>query len=300
MNLELRQLRYFVTVAEELHFGRAALRLHMTQPPLSQAIAAFEDGLGAPLFVRNRRTVELTPAGHALLPEARRLLLEAAALPALVRRAALGETGRLALAFVTSADYSVLPPFLRRYGEHYPGVHLRLQEATSDVQIEELLAGRIDAGLLIPPLPDKAQAELDYMKVLEEPLVLCAPDGLLARAGAGADARVRLQDLPHLPLIIFPREVSPGLHDAILSCFHAAGLAPAIGQEAIQMQTIVSLVSAGMGLALVPQSVCNLMRPGVEYRALADPTPLVETGIAWRRDNPSPVLQGFLELLRIT
>jgi DNA-binding transcriptional LysR family regulator len=298
MNLELRQLRYFVTVAEELHFGRAATRLHMTQPPLSQAIAAFEDGLGAPLFVRNRRTVELTPAGHALLPEARRLLLEASALPALVRRAAAGETGRLALAFVTSADYSVLPPFLRRYSERYPGVHLRLQEATSDVQIEELLAGRIDAGLLIPPLPDKAQAELDYMKVLDEPLVLCAPDGVLARADA--DASVRLQDLPHLPLIIFPREVSPGLHDAILSCFHAAGLAPAIGQQAIQMQTIVSLVSAGMGLALVPQSVCNLMRPGVEYRALAGPTPSVETGIAWRRDNPSPVLQGFLELLRTT
>ncbi|WP_036169724.1 LysR family transcriptional regulator [Massilia sp. 9096] len=300
MNLELRQLRYFVTVAEELHFGRAAARLHMTQPPLSQAIAAFEEGLGTPLFMRNRRMVELTPAGHALLPEARRLLLEASALPALARRAALGETGRLALAFVTSADYSVLPPFLRRYSERYPGVHLRLQEATSDVQIEELLAGRIDAGLLIPPLPDKAQAELDYMKVLEEPLVLCAPGGLLARAGAGTDAPVRLQDLPHLPLIIFPREVSPGLHDAILSCFHAAGLAPAIGQQAIQMQTIVSLVSAGMGLALVPQSVCNLMRPGVEYRALAGPTPLVETGIAWRRDNPSPVLEGFLELLRTT
>jgi DNA-binding transcriptional LysR family regulator len=300
MNLELRQLRYFVTVAEELHFGRAAVRLHMTQPPLSQAIALFEEGLGAPLFLRNRRTVELTPAGHALLPEARRLLLDAATLPDLVRRAALGESGRLALGFVTSADYSVLPPFLRRYSERYPGVHLRLQEATSDVQVEELLAGRLDAGLLIPPLPDKAQAELDYMKVLDEPLVLCAPAGLAARAGMGAHDPVPLHALPHLPLIIFPRESSPALHDAILSCFRAAGLAPAIGQLAIQMQTIVSLVSAGMGLALVPQSVCNLMRPGVEYRALADPTPLVETGIAWRRDNPSPMLKGFLELLRTT
>jgi DNA-binding transcriptional LysR family regulator len=298
MNLELRQLRYFVTVAEELHFGRAALRLHMTQPPLSQAIAAFEDGLGTALFVRNRRMVELTPAGHALLPEARRLLLEASALPDLARRAAAGETGRLALGFVTSADYSVLPPFLRRYSERYPGVHLRLQEATSDVQVDALLSGRLDAGLLIPPLPDKALAELDYMKVLEEPLVLCAPSGLATRAGADADAPARLQDLPHLPLIIFPRESSPALHDAILSCFRAAGLAPAIGQLAIQMQTIVSLVSSGMGLALVPQSVGNLMRPGVEYRALADPTPSVETGIAWRRDNPSPVLKGFLELLR--
>jgi len=293
MNIETRQLRYFVTVAEELHFGRAAARLHMTQPPLSQAIAALEDGLGTALFLRNRRTVALTPAGSALLPEARRILSEAALLPDLARRAAGGETGRLALAFITSADYSVLPPFLRRYSERYPGVQLSLQEATSDVQIDELLRGRIDAGLLIPPLPERARAALDYMKVLDEPLILCAPAGLLRKKGP-----VALRNLPPLPLIIFPREISPALHDAILSCFRAAGITPAIGQQAIQMQTIVSLVSAGMGLALVPQSVSNLMRPGVEYRALADPTPLVETGIAWRRDNPSPVLKGFLELLR--
>lgn len=293
MNIEMRQLRYFVTVAEELHFGRAAARLHMTQPPLSQAIAALEDGLGTALFLRNRRTVALTPAGSALLPEARRILSEAALLPELARRAASGEAGRLALAFITSADYSVLPPFLRRYTERYPGVQLVLQEATSDVQIEDLLRGRIDAGLLIPPLPDRARAALDYMKVLDEPLILCAPAGLLRKKGA-----VALRNLPSLPLIIFPREISPALHDAILSCFRAAGITPAIGQQAIQMQTIVSLVSAGMGLALVPQSVSNLMRPGVEYRALADATPLVETGIAWRRDNPSPVLKGFLELLR--
>jgi DNA-binding transcriptional LysR family regulator len=295
MNLELRQLRYFVAVAEELHFGRAAARLHMTQPPLSQAIAALEDLLGAPLFLRNRRTVELAAAGIALLPEARRLLAQADALPELAQRAAGGQAGRLALAFVTSCDYSVLPPFLRRYSERYPDVHLSLLEATSDVQAEELLRGRIDAGLLIPPLPDKAKGELDYIKVLDEPLILCAPAGLGALAD---DKPVRLQDLPRLPLIIFPREISPALHDAILACFRAAGITPVIGQLAIQMQTIVSLVSAGMGLALVPQSVSNLMRPGVEYRALADPTPLVETGIAWRRDNPSPVLQGFLELLR--
>jgi len=295
MNLELRQLRYFVTVAEELHFGRAAARLHMTQPPLSQAIAALEDLLGAPLFLRNRRAVALSPAGSALLPEAKRMLAEADTLPELVRRAAAGEAGRLAIAFITSADYSVLPPFLRRYSERYPDVHLSLREATSDVQVEELLRGRIDAGFLIPPLPDRALAELDYLKVLDEPLILCAPAGLALPPG---DAPVRLQDLPHLPLIIFPREVSPALHDAILSCWRAAGITPAVGQQAIQMQTIVSLVSAGMGLALVPQSVSNLMRPGVEYRALADPTPRVDTGIAWRRDNPSPVLQGFLELLR--
>src|SRR4051812_45530625 len=295
MNLELRQLRYFVTVAEELHFGRAAARLHMTQPPLSQTIAALEELLGAPLLLRNRRQVALTPAGAALLPQARRMLAEAAQLPELVRRAAAGEAGSLSLAFVTLADYSVLPPFLRRYRAAYPQVQIVLQEATSDLQVDDLLRARIDAGILIPPLPEKARAELDYLKVLEEPLVLCAPAGLDALRGGGP---VHLADLPALPLVIFPRQSSPTLHDAILSCFRAAGITPVIGQEAIQMQTIVSLVSGGMGLALVPESVSNLMRPGVEYRAIAEPTPLVETGLAWRRDNASPVLRGFLELFR--
>jgi len=294
MNLELRQLRYFVTVAEELHFGRAAARLHMTQPPLSQTIAALEESLGAPLFLRTRRQVELTPAGAALLPEARRLLEQSAALPELVRRAAAGESGRLALSFVTPADYSVLPPLLRDYSAAFPKVELVLQEATTDVQVDELLHGRIDCGLLIPPLADKVQDLLDYTSVLEEPLVLCAPSGVLPDDGKP----VELHALPSLPLIIFPRKSAPSLYDAILRCFHDAGITPTIGQEAIQMQTIVSLVSAGMGLALVPQSVSNLLRPGVEYRALANPTPLVELGLAWRRDNASPVLRGFLELLR--
>ncbi len=293
MNLELRQLRYVVAVAEELHFGRAAERLHMTQPPLSQAIAAFEQALGAPLFLRSRRQVSLTAAGSALLPEARRLLEAAAGLPELVRRAAAGEAGRLALSFVTPADYSVLPPLLRDYCAAFPAVQLVLQEATTDRQVDDLLQGRIDAGLLIAPVPEKAQAALDYMALLEEPLVLCLPLGLIAGSGPLA-----LGALPPLPLIIFPRQSAPALHDAILSCFHDAGVVPTIGQEAIQMQTIVSLVSAGMGLALVPQSVSNLMRPGVEYRALAGRSPLVELGVCWRRDNVSPVLRGFLELTR--
>ena len=294
MNLELRQLRHFVTVAEELHFGRAAERLHMTQPPLSQSIAGLEELLGAPLFLRNRRQVALTAAGAALLPEARRLLEDAGALPDLVRRVAAGEAGRLTLAFVSTADYSVLPAILQRYRAAFPDVQLVLREATSDVQTEELLDGRIDAGFVIPPLPGQAGTSLDYMKVLEEPLILCAPAGLGALAGSGP---VRLRDLPPLPLVIFPRAAAPALYDAILSCFRAAGITPVIGQEALQMQTIVSLVSGGMGLALVPQSVSNLMRAGVEYRALVDPTPLAETGLAWRRDNASPVLRGFLDLL---
>lgn len=299
MHPELRQLRHFVAVAEELHFGRAARRLHMTQPPLSQSIANLEELLGAPLFVRNRRMVGLSAAGAALLPEARRILEEAGALPELVRRAASGEAGRLALSFVSTAGLGILPNVLRRYRAAFPGVRLVLQEATSDLQFDELLSGRIDAGFVIPLQPGApdigAAGALDYLKLLDEPLVLCAPSGLPALRKQGP---VRLADLPPLPLVIFPRAVAPSLHDAILAAFRAAGVRPTIGQEAIQMPTIVSLVSGGMGLALVPQSVSNLMRPGVEYRALRDPAPLAETGLAWRRDNDSPVLKGFLDLLK--
>ncbi|AEK60729.1 LysR substrate-binding domain-containing protein [Collimonas fungivorans] len=296
MNIELRQLRYFVAVAEERHFGRAALRLHMTQPPLSQAIQALEANLGTSLFARTKRSVALTPAGQALLPEAQRLLQQAATLPDLARRAASGESGLLTLSFVSTADYSILPPLLRAFREAYPLVQIDLQEATSDLQLAQLMEGRIDAGLLIPPLPDKAKLALEYQPVLAEPLILAAPSGLKAlRTKKG---KIALSDLADMPLIIFPRRISPGFHDTILGCFRAAGVTPHIGQEAIQMQTIVGLVSAGMGIALVPQSVSNLQRPGVDYRELQDQTPLVETGLAWRRDNVSPVLQAFLELLR--
>lgn len=295
MSIELRQLRYFVAVAEESHFGRAAARLHMTQPPLSQTIQSLEAALGTPLFARTRRSVALTPAGIALLPEARRILQQAGALPDLARRAASGESGLLSLSFVSTADYSVLPPLLREFRERFPQVQIELREATTNVQLEDLMQGRIDAGLLIPPLTDKAKAELDYLTVLSEPLIMAAPKGLKALRGKST---VALKAVADIPLIIFPRRIAPAFHDAILSCFRDAGLTPRIGQEAIQMQTIVGLVSAGMGFALVPQSVSNLKRPGVEYKPLTDKTLPIETGLAWRRDNMSPVLRAFLELLR--
>src|SRR4051812_32895739 len=215
MNIELRQLRYFVAVAEESHFGRAAQRLHMTQPPLSQTIQALEAMLGTPLFARTKRSVALTAAGAALLPEARRILQQAAALPELAQRTATGQSGLLSLAFVSTADYSVLPPLLREFRERYPQVQIDLREATTDVQLEDLMQGRIDAGLLIPSLPDKARAELNYMTVLSEPLILAAPKGLKALRGQNA---VRLKALEELPLIIFPRRIAPAFHDAILGC----------------------------------------------------------------------------------
>jgi DNA-binding transcriptional LysR family regulator len=291
MHLELRQLRYFVAVAEEKHFGRAAQRLHMTQPPLSQTIFALEEMLGTPLFVRTKRSVSLTAAGLALLPEAQRLLLQAQALPDLVKRAANGASGMLSLAFISTADYSILPSLLKQFRSRYPHVQIDLKEATTDVQLEQLAERKIDIGLLLPPFTDKADRTMDYLPLLSEPLIAAVPAGIWP-----ADQPVSLQALTQLPLIIFPRHISPSFHDTILSCFHEAGATPHIAQEAIQMQTIVGLVSAGMGMALVPQSVSNLKRPGVDYLPLDSKAPLIETGLAWRRDNQSPVVHAFLAL----
>ncbi|MFZ6848293.1 LysR family transcriptional regulator [Undibacterium sp. RuRC25W] len=291
-HLELRQLRYFITVAEELHFGKAATRLHMTQPPLSQAIQAFESDLGTPLFVRSTRQISLTAAGKALLPEARKLLQQAHSLRQLVQRAAAGNQGHLSLAFVSIADYSILPPTLRTFRQTHADVSIELREATTDVQLEALEKGEIDAGFMIPPMPEKFQHLLDYQKILTEPLILAAPEHLFSLGQA-----VSIEQCKDQALILFPRKIAPALHDAILGFFHEAGLTPDIGQEAIQMQTIVGLVSAGMGIALVPQSVSNLQRPGVSYHAFNDKTPVVEIGFAWRKDNPSAVLTSFLQLL---
>ncbi|HIC7208107.1 LysR family transcriptional regulator [Burkholderia stabilis] len=292
---DLRQWRYFATVADERHFGRAAERLSMTQPPLSQAIRALEDALGVALFVRTKRSVALTAVGAALLPDVRRLLASADALPPLARRLARGEAGSLSLAFVSTADYGLLPSLLRAFGARYPQVRLQLAEATSDVQIDELVAGRIDAGLVIPPVPPRHAAGLSYLSVVCEPLVVAMP---AAASDAPEDEPVRLADVAALPLVIFPRRLAPGFYDIITGCYGAAGETPRIGQEAIQMQTIVSLVSAGMGVALVPQSLRNLRRTGVVYRPLAGQAPVVETGLVWRTGDVSPVLAGFIDVVR--
>jgi DNA-binding transcriptional LysR family regulator len=298
MTIDLRQLRYFVAVAEEKHFGRAAARLAMTQPPLSQQIRGLEQALGVTLFARTKRSVELTPVGRDLLPEVRRVLAGADALGPLAQSLARGETGVLSLAFVSTADYGLLPPLLHEFNERYPRVRLQLLEATSDVQIDELVAGRIDAGLVIPPIPPRHAASLSYLPIAREPLVIALSAQTAERVGAASEAQVlSLAALAQVPLVVFPRRLAPAFHDTIMGCYGAAGLVPRIGQEAIQMQTIVSLVSAGMGMALVPQSLCNLRRTGVVYRSLLH-APTVETGLVWRTAEVSPVLSGFIDIAR--
>ncbi|MBA8877261.1 LysR family transcriptional regulator [Phyllobacterium myrsinacearum] len=295
--MDLRQLRYFITVAEELHFGRAAARLNMTQPPLSQTILALEEEIGVELFTRTKRSVQLTPAGTQWLDHVRALLEGAAALPGIARQLSQGTMGSLKLAFVSTADYSLLPTLLGRYKTDHPDVQIALQEATSDLQIEALLGGDIHAGLIIPPSQASLHTSLAYVSLLEEELVAAVPDewimsGRFDLSGGALD----IHDVLLEPLIIFPRRSAPAFHDLITGYYVANGAVPFILQEAIQMQTIISLVSAGMGMALVPQSLQNLGRTGVRYLKLSGKPPRIETGLVWRRDDPSPTLRHLIDI----
>jgi DNA-binding transcriptional LysR family regulator len=294
--IELRLWRQFIAVAEELHFGRAAVRLHMTQPPLTQAIAGLERALGVRLFDRTKRSVQLTAAGHALLPQARELLARAQALPAHARAAAHGESGRLRLAFVSTVGFGLLPHWVRAFRSQYPRIELELIESTGDVQLQSLGRADVDAGFMLHS-PGFAPPGLHRLRIVREPLVLALPEqDALATSRTLALDRVLDQ-----PLVVFPRRILPSLHDAIFGMYHAAGRTPAIAQEAIQMQTIVNLVSAGLGLAWVPDSVRQFQRPGVVYRQLtgknAQAVPNCETSLVWP-SAANPTLERFVEFAR--
>ncbi|MEO3714256.1 LysR family transcriptional regulator [Roseateles flavus] len=285
---DLRTWRQFCVLARELHFGRAAQRLHMTQPPLSLAMQKLEQALGVTLFERSRRSVRLSAAGAALLPQAEALLAQAEALPAVARSAAAGISGRLRLGFVSTVGYGEMPQWLRQFRERFPEVALQLREATLDVQLEAFDRDELDAGFVIHA-PDAEPAGFETLRLSEEPMVLAHAEGV------GAASPKALLDAP---LIIFPREIAPSLHDAVLAFYATQGRRVAIAQEAIQMQTIVNLVSSGMGVAWVPRSVMALQRAGVSYRALRMPgLPRCETRLIWRAPA-APVVDGFVAHVR--
>jgi DNA-binding transcriptional LysR family regulator len=290
--IDLRPLRQFVVLAEELHFGRAAQRLHMTQPPLTQSLQQLERKLGARLFDRTQRSVALSPAGAALLPEARRLLQAADDLPRLAQAAAAGLSGRLRLAFVSSIAYGPLPAWLRTFRSEQPDVALLLREATLDVQLQAFEAGEIDAGFVLHA-EGAAPPGLVAWRALREPLVMALPE-LHPLAGQRS---LSFKRAAAEPLVIFPRTIAPSLFDAIVGHYRAQGATPHIAQEAIQMQTIVNLVSAGIGVAWVPASMMQLQRPGVVYRPLTGAPLQCETSLVWR-EAPLPAVQRFVEHVR--
>ena len=292
--MELRHLRYFVAVAEELHFGRAAKRLRISQPPLSRQVRDLEREIGTALFERVPRGVELTAAGSAFLPEARLTLAQADRAHRTAQRAALGETGRLRVGFVEAATQSgILPDVLSFFRVHLPSVGLSLFELDPLRQADAFREGRIDVGIL-HGAPLDADRWLRVEEIYAEPVVLAVPK---SHRLAGR-ARFTLPGLAGESFVLFPRAVAPAMYDDIVSRCRSAGFSPRIVQEAMGWHTLVSLVGAGIGVGLVPRSFTNYQQHGAVYRAMPDLDVRMALAAAWRSDERSPVRERFVTALR--
>jgi DNA-binding transcriptional LysR family regulator len=286
--LEIRQLSYFIAVAEERHFGRAAKRLHMAQPPLSQQIRQLEELLGVRLLNRTTRQVELTAAGQVLLDRGRRLINELETLKLDVHQVGQGATGAIRVGFAGSATYGVMPPIVRRTKQVMPKLSLELHGEMLTPSMEEgLREGTLDAALLRPPV---ASPEIEYRIVAREPLVIAVPTFSLL-----ADERpVAVSELHDQDFIAYPPESV--LHRATAELCRQFGFQPRIAQVANETSTMLSFVAAGGGVAVVPASVRALTLEGVAYRQLEN-APEVELAVAWRKDDRSALLHNFLDIV---
>ncbi len=290
--MEYRHLRFFIAIAEELSFTRAATRLRVAQPHLSRETRRLEQELGVPLFSRNRRRVSLTAGGNAFLEKARSILAESSEAVRAAQRAYRGETGRVRVGFSSSAGFGLLPEAVRRFRLERPDVELVLTEFNSDEQPDLLRTSALDASLLYLPLhPEQG---LDSETLIVDHLVVALPDGhrLAERR------QIPLGALATEPWIFFPRAIASRLHDEILRACGKAGFAPRIVQEARRLSTITSLAASGLGVALVPITMTRLRLPRMVCRPLAAPAPRVPLAMMWRRLDPNPALALFLASVR--
>jgi len=287
--MELRHLRYFVAVAEELHFGRAAARVQIVQPALSRQIRALEEEMGLRLLERDRRRVALTPAGAVFLDDARLLLERAARAVEAARRADRGELGSLRIGYVPAMVSTGLPEIVRGFRKRFPDVEVRLQEMNPAMQVEALLGDRVDVGFVRGPIHEPALAA---ETVLEEPLVAALPSGhRLSR-----HRRLGIAMLAGEPFVLQARWRGPGSHDQILAICRRAGFSPRVVQEGSYAE-VASLVASGAGVAIVPASLRMIRRAGVLYRPLHE-QPMTRLEIVWRKDAALPVLRAFLAEVR--
>ncbi len=292
--MELRQLRYFVTVARTRHFGRAAEQLHIAGSPLSQAIRQLESHLGTPLFERTTRRVDLTPAGEALLPEAVRILESVGAARVQVSRVAAGDLGRLRIGSTALATYRHVPALVRRLGEELPGLTLRFRTEMLTPALEAALTDhRIDLAVLRPPVGDDASAT---RLLARERLVLAVPGSGSGPGSGGPDGAVGLADLADEDFVVYSPPGSVVGAAADRAC-RAAGFVPRRTHEADQTSIVLALVAAGLGVALLPESVLAVTVDGVRYRELAGCDVTADVALAWRREDPSPALEKALAVL---
>jgi DNA-binding transcriptional LysR family regulator len=290
---DFRQLRYFIAVAEELSFTRAAQRLHLSQPPLSQQIQALEQDLGIRLLDRDKRNVTLTPPGQLFLEHARQILAMAEETRTRVTEAAAGFSGHLNLAYTVSVSFHpALPQILLRLGQNAPNIRVWLSEMYTEPQFAAIRAGQVDVGFVRdePTHEDDARAlRLDIID--REPLLLALPAG---HRLAGRES-LELGEIAGEPFVIQPRELAATLYDRLVRLAAKAGFHPVIKQQAQQLNGLIALVAAGIGMALVPASMQVVRLAGVSYVPLADPDAYLLLAVASRIENPPPVVHQFLE-----
>ena len=284
--VELRHLRSFLAVAEELHFGRAAARLHISQPPLSQQIRRLEDEIGARLFRRTNRRVQLTPAGRAFLAEARHAIASAERAVGAAQRAERGEIGELVIGYVTSATYGPLPDVIRMFRKRLPEVQLKLRNLRSVQQSQALLEKRIDIGVV---RPHAADSRIAYEALWREPVVVALPGDHPLAHRAAVDIAEVASDI----FLIAPAEDTIAFHDDMLALCRSVGFTPRIEDGVPDVQAAIALVAAGLGIHPVAASVQRFTRRGVVYRPLRRRTLRIELGLAWRRDDDSALVQQF-------
>jgi DNA-binding transcriptional LysR family regulator len=287
--MELRHLRYLVAVAEELNFGRAAIRLHISQPPLSQQIRQLEGELGVRLFDRTKREVRLTEAGKRIVFEAQQILSQIDHFVSLASRVSEGAIGRLAIAGQSVLN-EVLIQTLRVFARQYPGVHIELHFMNTANQIEALREGQVHVGFLHLPAND---SHLTLELIKREPLWLALPkDHPLTR-----QKDVKLASLAQQPFIMFARRSNPGLHDVIATACHNAGFSLNVVHEVDNVLASMTLVTAGLGFAFCSPSWRKTW-PEIEFRPFRDPVPALEYAVAYKRGAQSPPLESFLKIVR--
>lgn len=294
--IETRLLRQFIAVAEELHFHKAAIRLHMAQPPLSQAINRLEGKLGFSLFNRSKRGVKLTPAGDAFLHAAYSTLKELELGIEHARQVSEGIAGKLTVTAVSITYYESLLNSLRRFREHFPKVQLIIKEMPSSSQAKAIVAGEADIAFM-RKLPISAQ-NVELRLLLDEEIVMALP-AHHPKAGAG---QIDLRHFAGEDFVFTPQALGTGYHSQLIALCEAAGFYPRVVQEAAQIHTLIGLVACGFGVALVPESIAHsIMRDKVVFRRIgpvgATPNPTIGLYMSWNTDNPSPLLDSFIAML---
>lgn len=295
--MELRHLRYFVAVAEELNFRRAADRLGMAQPPLSQQIRNLEAELGVVLFDRAHRRVRLTAAGSVFLASARDILEQSERAIRNVRRADRGELGKLTVGYTSLIHYPFVREVLRLYRARYPEVEIILRDLVTIEQMQRLNTNTLDVSFATYAsfaLNSLKQGQLAHECILREPVVAVLP----AEHRLAGHVSIPLAALAVDPWVWFARQFDPTTYDYMMRLFEQAGFHPTVAQEVNQAQLIIDLVAAGMGVSLVPASATRLASNEVVYRPIAEPTPMVEFDIVWRQDDTSPLVQAFLGVVQ--